>query len=144
MPNIMVDPSGESFNSSLLIPIPEKHLINFFCLLIFTFPVTFLILSLIFLYYTKRCRGINPHLTRLFFVTRLTKGGVIIPINLKNKSIHKKSTNTPCMTSQWCYNCAQFGNFQWNIGQNWIFHKKSSKYQNFSGFFACKRRKQCF
>ena len=30
---------------------------------------------------------------------------------------------------------AQFGDFQWNKNQNWIFRRKYSKYQNFTGFF---------
>ena len=31
---------------------------------------------------------------------------------------------------------AQIADLQWNIGQNWIFCQKSSKYQNFTGFFC--------
>ena len=34
--------------------------------------------------------------------------------------------------------------FQGNIGQNWIFAKKSSNYQNFTRFFAYKGGKWCF
>ena len=33
---------------------------------------------------------------------------------------------------------AQFCNFQWHIGQNWIFCQKSSKYRNFFGFLLIK------
>ena len=33
---------------------------------------------------------------------------------------------------------AQIADLQWNIGQNWISRLKSSKYENFTGLFACK------
>ena len=103
----------------------------------------------------------NPRLTKLVFVTCLIKGGLNRSFKLENKhpryayfapsysygsplSTHTKKIQT---SHVWRHNDTIFGDFtqiadlQWNIGQYWIFHQKSSKYRNFKRRFAYKGRR---
>ena len=110
--------------------------------------------------------SINPRLTKPFFVTRLTKGGCCNPL--------PKFSILNALYPYVCYQCIAMGllfpyipkkvqtshvwrhsdviiaecfpnwRFSVKIGQNWIFRQNSSKYRNFTGFFAYKRRKWRF
>ena len=75
----------------------------------------------------------NKRLRYAFFVTRLLVS-----------SFHKYQKGTNIL---WFHNdviiadFAKIGDLQWNIVQNRIFRQKGSKYRNFTGVFAYKRKK---
>ena len=102
---------------------------------------------------------INPRLTKLFFVTRLTRGVVATPsIDFPNRTpyeigfgIHRYGmdllySNIP----KWVQSAKSLRSydvvkkhaepencdFLWKTGENSKFRYKSSEYQNFTGFFA--------
>ena len=107
----------------------------------------------------------NPCLPKVFSVTHLPKGGGYHPLmnlrlicpnykcvvpwyrgGLLFPVIQKiwKSANVWRHNDVFKHGRPEKADFQWNIGQNCIFAKKSSKYRNFTRFFAYKGGKWCF
>ena len=116
----------------------------------------------------QKCPKLDPRPTKPFFVTWFTKGGGHHPLmNLKltgpkynclvpwYREGSPLSINTKIMkigqrmTSQWCFQTWPYSKsgFSVKIDQNWkkihFFAKKSSKYRNFTPFFAYKEGKWC-
>ena len=108
----------------------------------------------------------NPRLPQVFYVTHLPKGGWLPPplwtwdwhaqsMSVWYHSIGEdllfplipkfwKSANVWRHNDVFKHGRPEKADFQGNIGQNWIFAKKSSKYRNFTRFFAYKGGKWCF